>query len=990
MSKAKSLQVAPRQGGFERIESLGGPSPGQYWRAVADIKGRVDTRGHHGSVASGTVLMISRIEHADGQAHVIVLAPHPSWSRNIQVDLRFHAEDFERLWARELDGAAIREREIDALALSMQETQAAMRQPPPDAAPAGLLGSQPALNQGGETGQELATREGLQAMVAHAEHLKEAAGRQIAWINQHTERLSEQGSAMARFHQERAKAMLAAANAKLEGLDGILSKVKNLKIYVGEGVEVTQLVDGAPAPPDAPITIFQDLLAFDEELLLRLDLGGLDHTMTEDVATALLDPAVADQMIPAPRGLVLVRFRRHLKEFLSVREGAAASEQLAAAQANASLNAESLRHRLLYRDGARFFLIECDAILPAIRQLMPSTAEQNDYFLRETYNYTRHRHEHERITPDDIDYAAAQRAQLVHLNDYARVLICLWGLHDRTDLFATTAIPKFSNWLDNGFQNAHLRLISHDSLIGESRPHFSEFMSAQNAYLAAGAMVAVNLRKAFDEESAPACFSYSGRGGYYKKRSPVGRIVIARVVMEDGKPCIDVDTRRAYDDAGRITKTRMRLLDRTCLLVLDRVHDGDLLYYLSSRSARSDYAGYAELFRGARTFVRERDAREAPWRDWLRAALSEGGIHAEPHLIERAVSEALSVVRASRPSGELPETPRIPAGSKSRAAILALREAILDAAHAALAPGDRNRAAKTLKAWADAQGFTALMLCRIAARPGDDAWVLYREALPDERDPRIDPFPWVVRQTIAMLSDGGIVPGSRRFATLRSVASEQEIARWDDAEKWLDLNPPDGLDHDRAIAALNWIGASAAALDRQDAMAQQLFDAAARHNRGNRTSRVKRLWVDFCVGSVIDRGKPAIIMLTVDAMRAAHAWGDASMRARVVQWIENTYAKPESHLENLSEPVIRENNLWLAPLSLVAKHIGRRRAGEAPPSWTEYQARGVRFDGREAWKKTPKKDRQTRLTSLAPFGAREFPWMVEYCERPTPVVSSCG
>ena len=978
----KSLSVRTHQGqhGSVTVERLEPPGPGQYWRAIADIEGRSDARGHYNDVEAGTVLMISALEFADGQMHVVKLTAHPSWGDEYQFDLIFHAEDFEQLWVRELDGAAVREHEIDALAQAMRETQEAMRQPPPDAAPVALLGRQPALNQGGETGQELATGEGLQAMVAYAEQMKETANRQIAWIETHTEKLSEQGGAMARFHQERAAAMLASVQSKLEGLSGILSKVKNLRIYIGEGVEATRLADGAPAAPEMPITIYQDLLAFDEELLLRLDQGGLDHTMVEDVASALADPAVADQMIPSARGLVMVRFRGNLKEFVSVRENAGTSERFGAAQINAAMNRESQRHRLLYRDGARFFLIECDAILPGIKQLLPSTAEQGAYFERSKYNWTTHADEAERITPDDIDYAKAQQAQLAHLNDYARVLILLWGLHDRTDLFATTAIPKFSNWLDEGFQRAHLRLVSHDSLLTETRPSFSAFRAEHNAFLAEGVTVAVNLDRAFDRKSAPTCFTYGCSGVYVRNRESVARCVITRVHMDDGKPTITIDTRRV--DGHGMLKARMELLDASAYLVLDRMQESDLHYHLTSRSSRSCYAWYVELFRAASEFVRQREAREAPWRVWLRTALSDGGLRAEAHVVDRAVLEALSVARSSRRSGTLPEDPS--------QATPALRTSILNTAHAALT--DHGSWTEAVATWAKANGLTPLALRRGVDRLGRDEWALYREARFSERDPRIDPFPWVARQTIRWGQAGHdrLVAAQPTFALLRQVSSEQQVAEWDGAAAWHKANVPDGLSHTQTLKALNWISTSAAALECPDALAQPLFDAAVALNRKNRTRRVARLWVDFCIGSVIHEGRPMAMTVQFDAIHAVSDWGGAKMRAAVEAWIRNTYRAPTSHLDALGSPWMNANNLRFLPLLAVNRHLGRRWADAVVPPW-------LPFESSQEWSRPPdpvewareikdaKKEKRaapTRLTSLTPFGAQAFPWLLEFCERP--------
>jgi len=962
------------------VERLSPPAPGQYWRAIADIQGRHDTRGSYNGVDAGTVLMINKIEFADGQEHVIIMSSHPSREDRRQVDMRFHAEDFYRLWEYAPDGAAIRENEINALMLEMRATQDAMRQPPPDAQPAALLGHQPEPNQGGETGNELATREGLQAMVAHAEQLKDAANKQLAWIETHTKLISQQGSALARFHQERAAAMLAAANAKLEGLSGILSTVKNLKIYVGDGVKATLITDGAPAAPETPITLYQDLLAFDEELLLQLDNGGLDHRMVEDVASALADPAFANQMIPSERGLVMVRFRGSHKDFVKARAGANIAESIGVAMVNEKMNAESSRHRLLYRDGARFFMIECDEILPAIKQLLPNTAEQNGYFRRTRYDYKKGTYEAERITPDDIDYADAQKAQLTHLNDYARVLICLWGLHDRTDLFESTTIPRFSNWLDAGFQQAHLRLISHDSLLGEERPSYSDFRETNNSYLAAGVTVAVNLVKAFDADSAPTCFKYIKDGRYSMERAPTQRVALARVHADNGAYFVEVDTKRNdYSGSGRVLKARLWLLkaEPSSFLVLNRVQEGDARYYLTSRAARRHYADYVELFRAAVEYTHQRDMREAPWHDWLRTAIAAGGLRADERMIQRAILDALSVARSATRSGVLPECP----ASASKA----MRESILNTTHAALT--DHGALFEAVKAWSDAQGFTALMLRHGVGRSGRDEWAFYREAAAAERDPRIDPFPWVARQVIALSTTGEITAAPATFTLLRNVTSEQQAVTWAAGEDWLktDHEAPCGMEHAEAIAALDWIGTSAAALEQTHLLARPLFDAAVAHNRKNRTRRVARLLVDFPIGSVIHRGQPMIMAIAIDAMRAAHLWGDAQCKRDVESWIDAAYQRPESHLEALTSPLIRMNDVTLYALSMANK---RRRDAATP--WIDTKGvSGTYFPREEKWAleagqaRKEKRRASLRLTSLTPFGAREFPWLLDYCERPT-------
>ncbi|WP_164153272.1 hypothetical protein, partial [Stenotrophomonas maltophilia] len=80
----------------------------------------------------------------------------------------------------------------------------------------------------------------------------------------HASALASQGAQLARFHTERATVAMATAKGQLEAVKGILRTVENLKVYTGEDMDVTVLREGEPADADAPLTIYQDLLALDE------------------------------------------------------------------------------------------------------------------------------------------------------------------------------------------------------------------------------------------------------------------------------------------------------------------------------------------------------------------------------------------------------------------------------------------------------------------------------------------------------------------------------------------------------------------------------------------------------------------------------------------------------------------------------------------------------------------------------------------------------
>lgn len=941
------------------VERLAGPTPGQYWRARHDIDGRHDARGSYNGVDAGDVLLLQEIEKADGDDHVIVLAPHPAWERGYQIPLRIHADDFEQDWELATDGDAVRAREMAALVEAMRLTQEAMSQPPPVDANAPRLEHEPRPNAGGETGRELATEGGLKAMSQHADALKASADAQLAWIEEHSEELGNQAGALARFHQEKATALVAKAKTQLSDLDRIRGMVTNLEIYTGRGVEVLPLAAGEPAARDEPLVIYQDLLSFDEELLLCLDQGGLDHTKVDQVAKALEDAALVRQMIPSPRGIVLVRFRGGYKEFIREKDGDSAERSAAVARYNAEMTRESMRHHLLYRDGANLTLISCDDVLPNIKQLLPSAAEQAAHFTRRSYNWDKRDYDDEPITREDIDYAKAQRSQLGRLTDFARVLVVLWGLHDRTDLLAASGIPRFSNWLDPGFQQVHLRLVSLDTLIAEDRPSFASYREDCNRFLGAGVMVAVNLRAALTDSSAPGAYRQYSYDRSSQVWFPVQSTMVTRVAYANGQPTITVATRHAYD-RHRSRNVKVVLDQPHAYLVLDRADGDELGYYLRSRRNRRNYAEYVELFREALSYVTARDGLEATWQRWLLAALQDGGLVTDPVEAGRAAHLARAVIRAKQKDGRLPALPEDAPPS--------LRKAALNAAHAALA--DHTSRVTAIETWCAAQAWTPVAL----THDGRDRWHLYREAAEAERDRRMAEFPWCVRSEVSFAADGTPSAAGAGIELYQRRAGEQVVFAWPKAEGWARAKAPDGMTHDRLVAVLDAPARTSLAFEDLHALVDALIESATAYNRSHSKRYVTREPCLFPVGTVIERGKTWVLGLHVDAWDAAYAWGDESQKQRVRDWIKRAHQNPAGALTRLERA-------FAPAVGLVAlQDVPVRR----DTAWFEAGYRN-RSD-QDAWEKA-RRAGTCRLTTLSPAGARLIPWLVPMCEAPTKTIT---
>lgn len=958
-------------------------APGQYWRPRKSLRETHTTRRSHPEMAKSTVLLVTHIEYADGAMHSVHLAAHPAWDKDCTSHL--HIDDFLDEWEHAWDADRVREAEMSALAFQMQATQEAMLAGPPAAEAEALLQHEPAQNEGG-TGQELATTEGLQAMVARAGALQAQAHAQAQWIKKHTETLGTQGQTLARYHNERGEAMLARAKNQLEGVDKVFALVKNLRIYTGEDVGVDLIRDGEPAAAEAPISVYQDVLALDEETGALIDQGGLDHRDMDELAKLLGNEALRDRLIPAQRGLVLCRFRRTEKTFFRAADNASLSEALGAAIANSEANEQAQALHLLYRDGCRFYLISHKDLFVGMSQLMPSAAEQNEQFIRTCWTSTGRG---ERITPDDLDYAKAQRQQLGTLNAYARVLVLLWGLADRTALFSSTCIPRYANWLEPSFQTAHLNLVSHDTMLGEEREEFAAFRCRHNAYLASGSQVAVHVPQLLNDETAPGCYgpSYYDRYSRRERRNQVyrykgPRVVIDRVRMAHGKPYIEIAAH--YDGYSAVQRetitTKLWLSDLQQILVLDRLHGPDLDYYLSSRRQRREYAEYLELFRAAREHVTARDREEAALRSALAHAVVEARIAHAPDALNARITDAIASVRTSS-RGAFADTP-------------ATRKKALNALHAMLTSG---------KARIDAAANLARSLGRQPRRlahAGSGAWKLYMDSIDSDRDPRLAHHPWVMSVEIAFDTLGARPLGELEPVLLRAVAGEQAI------HEWPALSPPS------SSPEVNWQQLQRAlsrVRETDDALPDKLSIARASYEiawEGMRKSKqhVQRPRCGFAIGTVLTHkimsanphqrrsennalktcvNGAHILVCVGDALSMAFHWGDSALKERCRQAVRRMYARVEPNLERL-ESGAPDLDLMLAPLPMFASATAARALFVS----RDWQYLPDRYTwGRPASLVAAKVEKDgtrgcLQLTSLNRIGTLVQPELVEHCEAP--------
>lgn len=881
---------------FERLEE---PRPGTYWRLLQAVTGQEsDKQVQAPKMQAGTVLLLEDIEYADGEPHVYQFAAHPSVPERHAYESRFHADCFFQYWTYCPEGAQVRERELLNVHQKMQESQALLMQPPPVAAPVGALGFDPSPDVPA-AGQALATPGQIRDLANYAEQLRENAEASKKWIATHSSALQAQGEKLARFYTERATVALAAAKGQLDAVKGILRTVENLKVYTGEDVEVTILREGAPAAAEAPLTIYQDLLALDEELLLHLEEDGLDHSHLDSIVAVLADDALVKRMLPAERSIVLCKFRGGYKEFVKPN----GSGDMGAAMANHHLNRINQCHRLLLRDGEQIYLIDTAEFLQKITQLMPSAAEQIEHFADRRG---------ETVRRDDIAYAKAQRSQLGALDAYAKVLTALWGLRDRGVVLANWAVPAFASWLDWDFQERYLRLVDQSHLIGVQRPSFAAYRDAQNRYLGPGAWVAVRTSELFQQKFIPGAFAsqetrqWDNKWGYNRIYAAKNNRPVVACVRQDKRGNY-IEVPLVHDYKEREITGRMYLEDHalTDVLVLDRLHAHELTYYLTSRSERRRYNQYVELFQVARAWVAERDAAEAPLRQRLRQAVIEGRITHDPEVLEAAITDAMAIARAARRDRRAPDP--------DNSGFTAFLRNVLDTLHTLLSA--QNGRVEAVQQWCTANGRRPLRL----VSTGKGHFKVYLEPVHADHEPLLGDPRHTTTATVRFdgrTGEAELSDWAREL--LRPSAGEHVMHDW----QYLSTVPgnPAGYYHERLDrttddGAVKWLGfrsllgtlryEQAVALLQLPAVQSAHFEKGldlewlCKEALGSKGGYVVRNAYQFAVGIAHAGATPCLLIARHDMLAHVYSVGSGADREAALHRINSRYATPEAAAQEL-------------------------------------------------------------------------------------------
>lgn len=800
----------------QRVERFQSLSAGQYWRArVDDAEQRVD---------AGEVLLVESLRWVDDAVHTVVLRAHPlkygkkpqgSW-RELE-EHRFLLADFLAKFEFEPDAARIRADEVSAVQARIASLQAdllsAQRDPQvlaqvvaeelrrPRLAgaekdqPSGQLVQPAAQNlEVSAEGRDLVDPSSFQSAAqigtltvgqaistglqpADVDHLRESAQReyQVAtikaqWIQSKTTAIAEAVRGMTPFFSEQAAAALAATEDVRAYVTDLLRGIESLDLYVGKGVQVQTLREGASAPADVPLTFVQKKLLMDEELAVWAAIDEAFDVESDAVfVQALREHApFVEQIFPTPRCvLVMATTHRHIDY----------GHELT----NALMEEQNRKVFLLVRDGDNVYRVysSVETHLRAAR-LFPTKDEHEGIFKGLDGTTTRF---------EDISYTDRMAEHELFALHYRRFLILACGLDHRLKLFGTFYPgPASMAFLSMAFQERYCRFLYDDDastqIAGpQSRPKLLEWIASKNAYLRSGSRVLCNWAALLTPDSAPGvCKGDSD----YRSRRKVDVLEGAgvKIAFKDDKDiCVQVRVTRdrASRDGSQEFQARVSLTghrpnawdgvsEEMPYLVLDAVEPSELRWYIHHRPTRGSQLVYIRLFKRALAFVEQELVQQQDARQKLRAALLEAQL-VEPAQCDDVVNRAVLAWRAANRGQSLPDLRSASDSTQAKAwkALLDQMFSLARQEHAPVQPAEELAVSRQE---------TPIRL----AVTGKGKYVLYVRARDAQRDDRGQPFAWVKRITFEVGKRGKAREVSSSWVRLpRNTASETTLHVWDEA-----------------------------------------------------------------------------------------------------------------------------------------------------------------------------------------------------------------
>lgn len=395
-----------------------------------------------------------------------------------------------------------------------------------------------------------------------------------------------------------------------------------VNLYLGRDEEITVLRSGAKAPAGTPITLRQSVLYMDEEVALEHS-HGIDFSEISAFDNWLLEGDNLRQVMPEPKGVVVLQVRRNPKDYDISRESL--SQALRDSIEASEKNRLNMMSYWLIRNGENLYRLWTD--IRVGERLIPTLAEFDGFFQSPRFG-----REHEPIRPGSKEYyKAMERANGLNRH-YMRLGLVLQGLIDRTQVFAPFKDNLRPNIIDERTWNDQVKIIrDEEGTVTDGRPSFSTWLRSINRDLHPGLRVVAGRWKiktySRDDYEAERQHPRNASGPSSEGVYTLARVRRGLGFLYDRTDKVWVQDRRYYGRTLAEAKRKASYMVYSTddfFVCIDNVHDlAEIEYYLNDRRHRREYENMVPLLKRVLEFKREEQAAEAPFRALLLQKLNE-------------------------------------------------------------------------------------------------------------------------------------------------------------------------------------------------------------------------------------------------------------------------------------------------------------------------------------------------------------------------------
>lgn len=409
---------------------------------------------------------------------------------------------------------------------------------------------------------------------------------------------------------------MAVAMAALGDMQKVVQQLEQVvytvQLYLGRDEKVECLTEGEPAPAATPICIRQNVLYMDEECAL-VEEHGIDFSEIESFDRWLLSsPEHLAQVLPEPKGVVVLQVRRNKKDY--------AADSISEAIINASKHEENAKSYWLIKNGQRLHRIHANISVGP--RLLPREDELDQFFFHRSHETG----DVEAVRPGSREYLSAMESAGVVRRHYMQLALVLQGLLDRTQLFAPYKDGVRPNLLDPDSNAGVVHFLRDvEMTITDGRPEFRDWLNKMNANLQHGHRIVGNLPTRWIKDDESRITPKNAEG--------VNEDQVHTVLEEEGKLYFRfkrTDTvwdRYGPHDAKRAATYEIYRRDCNFLCIDGGVRMEDLKYYLNDRRHRSEYENMVPCLKSALAVMQEELSSEKPFRDLLLRKLEEAVPH---------------------------------------------------------------------------------------------------------------------------------------------------------------------------------------------------------------------------------------------------------------------------------------------------------------------------------------------------------------------------